>query len=57
MSLTSWFFILSKGWMAWRVRRSAPVVRRFWDAPTLPDGVAVVRDLRGTIAPATYPAP
>jgi biopolymer transport protein ExbB len=42
MSLTSWFFILSKGWMAWRVRRSAPVVRRFWDAPTLPDGVAVV---------------
>jgi biopolymer transport protein ExbB len=42
MSLTSWFFILSKGWMAWRVRRSAPVVRRFWDAPTLQDGVAVV---------------
>lgn len=42
MSLTSWFFILSKGWMAWRVRRSAPVVQRFWDAPTLQDGVAVV---------------
>ena len=42
MSLTSWFFILSKGWMAWRVRRSAPVVRRFWDAPTLQDGVALV---------------
>ncbi|GGX99208.1 MotA/TolQ/ExbB proton channel family protein [Massilia dura] len=42
MSLTSWFFILSKGWMAWRVRRSAHVVRRFWDAPTLRDGVAVV---------------
>lgn len=42
MSLTSWFFILSKGVMAWRVRRSAGVVRRFWDAPTLQDGVAVV---------------
>ncbi len=42
MSLTSWFFILSKGWMAWRVRRSAHVVRRFWDAPTVHDGVAVV---------------
>ncbi len=42
MSLTSWFFILSKGWMAWRVRRSAHVVRRFWDAPTLQDGVAAV---------------
>ncbi|TWI61549.1 outer membrane transport energization protein ExbB (TC 2.C.1.1.1) [Pseudoduganella lurida] len=42
MSLTSWFYILSKGWMAWRVRRSAPVVQRFWAAPTLEDGVAVV---------------
>jgi biopolymer transport protein ExbB len=42
MSLTSWFFILAKGWMAWRVRRSARVVQRFWDAPTLADGVAVV---------------
>jgi biopolymer transport protein ExbB len=42
MSLASWFFILSKGVMAWRVRRSAHVVRRFWDAPTLADGVAVV---------------
>jgi biopolymer transport protein ExbB len=42
MSLTSWFFILSKGWMSWRVRRSAPVVQRFWNAPTLHDGVAVV---------------
>jgi biopolymer transport protein ExbB len=42
MSLTSWFFILSKGVMAWRVRASARVVQRFWDAPTLQDGVAVV---------------
>ena len=42
MSLASWFFILAKGWMAWRVRRSAHVVQRFWDAPTLADGVAAV---------------
>ena len=42
MSLASWFFIFAKGWMAWRVRRSATVVQRFWDAPTLDDGVAVV---------------
>jgi biopolymer transport protein ExbB len=42
MSLASWFFILSKGLVAWRVRRSARVVQRFWDAPTLADGVAVV---------------
>ena len=42
MSLASWFFILAKGLLAWRVRRSAGVVQRFWDAPTLADGVAVV---------------
>ncbi|QGZ39976.1 outer membrane transport energization protein ExbB (TC 2.C.1.1.1) [Pseudoduganella flava] len=42
MSLTSWFFIFAKGVMAWRVRNSARVVQRFWDAPTLQDGVAVV---------------
>lgn len=42
MSLASWFFIFAKGLLAWRVRRSAPVVQRFWDAPTLADGVAAV---------------
>ncbi|UGQ45954.1 MotA/TolQ/ExbB proton channel family protein [Massilia endophytica] len=42
MSLASWFCILAKGFTAWRVRRSARVVAAFWDAPTLPDGVAAV---------------
>ncbi|MGV7210876.1 MotA/TolQ/ExbB proton channel family protein [Oxalobacteraceae bacterium A2-2] len=42
MSLLSWFFILSKALAAWRVRRSAPAVRAFWDAPTLSDGVAAL---------------
>ena len=40
MSLVSWFFILSKTYAAWRIRRSAPAVRAFWDAPTMQDGVA-----------------
>jgi biopolymer transport protein ExbB len=42
MSLLSWFFILSKALAAWRVRRSAPAVRAFWDAPTFSDGVAAL---------------
>jgi len=42
MSLASWFFILAKGYAAWRVRRAARVVQAFWDAPALQDGVAVV---------------
>ncbi|MGB9991607.1 MotA/TolQ/ExbB proton channel family protein [Massilia sp. SM-13] len=42
MSLASWFFILAKGYTAWRVRRAARVVQAFWDAPALQDGVAVV---------------
>lgn len=42
MSLASWFFILAKGYTAWRVRRAARVVQAFWDAPALQDGVAAV---------------
>ena len=42
MSLVSWFFILSKGLAAWRVRRSAGAVQAFWDAPTMDDGVAAL---------------
>ncbi|WP_295998408.1 MotA/TolQ/ExbB proton channel family protein [Rugamonas sp.] len=42
MSLLSWFFILAKGYAAWRTRRSAPAVQAFWDAPTVADGVAAL---------------
>jgi biopolymer transport protein ExbB len=42
MSLASWFFILAKGFAAWRVRRSAHVVQAFWNAPAMQDGVALV---------------
>ena len=42
MSLVSWFFILSKAFAAWRVRRSSPAVQAFWEAPTMADGVAAL---------------
>ncbi len=42
MSLASWFFILSKSYAAWRIRRSAPALQAFWDAPTMHDGVAAL---------------
>ena len=42
MSLLSWFFILAKSYAAWRVRRSAPAVQAFWNAPTMHDGVAAL---------------
>ncbi len=52
MSLASWFFILWKGWAAWRIRRAAPAVQAFWDAPTVADGVALMaaRDQEGIFA-------
>ena len=42
MSLVSWFFILSKAFAAWRVRRTSPAVQAFWEAPTMGDGVAAL---------------
>ena len=52
MSLASWFFILWKGWASWRIRRAAPVVQAFWDAPTVADGVGLMaaRDHEGIFA-------
>jgi biopolymer transport protein ExbB len=42
MSLLSWFFILAKAYAALRIRRSAPAVQAFWEAPTMQDGVAAL---------------
>jgi biopolymer transport protein ExbB len=42
MSLVSWFFILAKAYAAFRIRRSAPAVQAFWEAPTMTDGVAAL---------------
>jgi biopolymer transport protein ExbB len=43
MSLVSWYFILSKSWSSWRIRKSAGTLDAFWKAPTLPDAIAVIR--------------
>lgn len=43
MSVVSWFYILSKTWSSWRIRRSANAVESFWKAPTLADAIAVVK--------------
>ena len=42
MSVVSWLYILSKSWSAWRIRRSASVLDAFWQAPTLPDAIAML---------------
>lgn len=42
MSVASWYYILSKAWAAWRIRRSASAVERFWDAPTMDDAIALL---------------
>ena len=43
MSVLSWYYIFSKGWSAWRIRRSAAALDAFWKAPTLDDAIAIVR--------------
>jgi biopolymer transport protein ExbB len=43
MSLVSWFFILSKSYSSWRVRRAAGALDAFWAAPTLDDGLNLLR--------------
>jgi biopolymer transport protein ExbB len=43
MSVVSWFYILSKSWSSWRVRRSAAAVERFWNAPSLDDAIAQLK--------------
>ena len=42
MSVASWLYILSKSWSAWRIRRSAGALDAFWQAPSLPDAIALL---------------
>jgi biopolymer transport protein ExbB len=42
MSVASWYYILSKTWSSWRIRKSASALDGFWKAPTLTDAIAVV---------------
>ena len=43
MSIASWYYILSKAWSSWRIRKSAKTLDAFWTAPTLNDAVALIR--------------
>ncbi|MDB5776483.1 MAG: biopolymer transporter ExbB [Herbaspirillum sp.] len=43
MSLFSWYYILSKAWSAFRIRRSAGALEGFWKAPSLADAIFVIR--------------
>jgi biopolymer transport protein ExbB len=42
MSIVSWYYILSKAWTSWRIRRSATAVDGFWDAPSMTDAIALL---------------
>ena len=44
MSVASWCFLLVKAWMLVRAKRQGPrAIARFWQAPTLAEGVALLR--------------
>ena len=42
MSVISWYYILSKAWASWRIRKSAEAVERFWDAPSMDDAISLL---------------
>ena len=42
MSIASWYYILSKAWASWRIRRSATAVEHFWDAPSMEDAITAL---------------
>src|SRR3954452_5092354 len=44
MSVFSWYFIFSKTWSSWRIRKSAGSLHGFWKAPTLNDAISIVRN-------------
>jgi biopolymer transport protein ExbB len=42
MSIASWYYILSKAWTSWRIRKSADAVEHYWDAPSMDDAIALL---------------
>jgi biopolymer transport protein ExbB len=42
MSIVSWYLILFKAWMAWRIRSTSQATESFWDAPTLNDATQLL---------------
>jgi len=43
MSITCWYYILSKSWSAWRIRRSAGALEGFWKAASLEDAIGMLK--------------
>lgn len=43
MSIVSWYYILSKTWSSWRIRKSADALVAFWKAPTLADAITLLK--------------
>ncbi|MDF3036980.1 MAG: exbB5 [Paucimonas sp.] len=43
MSVVSWYYILSKSWSFWRARVSINALEAFWQAPTMDDAVAMLK--------------
>lgn len=43
MSIASWYYILSKAWSAWRIRKSAHALEGFWKAASLPDAITLLQ--------------
>ena len=44
MSIISWYYILSKTWSSWRIRKSAGALEGFWKAPTLADAIGLLKN-------------
>jgi biopolymer transport protein ExbB len=49
MSVASWYFILSKSWSSWRIRRSSNALDSFWKAPTLSEASAAMQSVDGEL--------
>lgn len=43
MSIASWYYILSKAWNAWRIRKSTGAIAGFWLAPSLEDAINTLK--------------
>lgn len=43
MSVASWYYIFSKTWSSWRIRKSAGALDGFWKAATLAEAIALVK--------------
>ncbi len=44
MSVASWYYILSKAWSAWRMRKSASALEGFWKAANLEDAISLLKN-------------